>query len=421
MTVTRAELARRLRVAREASGLNQEDVAQYLGVSRPTIAQIELGNRAVTSLELDRLAHLYGRDVKEFLAAEFRPEDALVVLFRSQEGLADPVKALEPLRKCLDLGREITNLERLIGIDREGAALPEYARPVPRTRWDAIQHGERTAVAERRRLGLGSAPLPNVAELLESQGVRTAQVSLPSDVSGLTVVAPDVGALVVANLDHPFARRRFSFAHEYCHALLDSARKAAISRGQERDSVLEVRANAFAAAFLMPAEGVHDFVEGLAKGRPSRLRAEVFDEEEALRAEGRPEPGSQSIQIYDLVLLAHHFNVSRISALYRLKNLKLVNQTEFGALLEQEESGAGRAVAEFFELRGPDPEEARREFLRRFLALGLEAFRRSEISRRKLVELAAMVHVPKDAVDRILEESGLMDASNDADVFGSED
>lgn len=415
MTVTREELARRLRVAREASGLKQQDVAQYLGVSRPTVAQMELGNRAVTSLELDRLARLYGRDVQDLLAAEFRPEDALVVLFRSQAELADPVEAMEPLRKCLDLGREITNLERAIGIDREGAALPEYGLPVPRTRWEAIQHGERVSLAERRRLGMGTGPLPNVAELLESHGVRTAQVTLPDNVSGLTVVAPDVGALVVANLEHAFARRRFSFAHEYCHVLLDRARKAAISRAEERDSVLEVRANAFAAAFLMPAEGVQEFVEGLAKGRPSRLRAEVFDEQEALHAGGRPEPGSQSIQIYDLVLLAHHFNVSRISALYRLKNLRLVNQAEFDSLLGQEQSGAGRAVADFLELRGPDLDKARSEFLRRFLALGLEAFRRGEISRRKLVELASLVHAPEEEVDRILEESGLTDALDNAE------
>jgi Zn-dependent peptidase ImmA (M78 family)/DNA-binding XRE family transcriptional regulator len=421
MTITQEELARRLRVGREACGMTQEKVAAHLGVSRPTVAQMELGNRAVTSLELDTLAHLYGRDLREFFALDFRPEDALVALFRSHPDVADEVDSLEPLRKCLDLGREITNLERLIGIDREGAVLPDYNMPVPRTRWDAIQHGERAAVAERRRLGLGTAPLPNVAELLENQGVRTAQVTLPEDVSGLTVVAQDVGALVVANLEHAFPRRRFSYAHEYCHVLLDRARKAAISRTEERDNVIEVRANAFAAAFLMPAEGVHEFVEAFAKGRPSRLRAEIFDEDQPLRAESRPEPGSQSIQIYDVVLLAHHFKVSRVSALYRLKNLKLVNQPEFDVLLEQEESGAGRAVADFLELKGPDPEESRHEFLRRFLALGFEAFRRGEISRGKLVELARLVQVPDDEVDRILDEAGLSGVDDGIDALIPED
>ena len=52
------ELGRRLRVAREAYRMTQEAVAGRLGVSRSTVAQMELGNRAVTSLELDRLATL---------------------------------------------------------------------------------------------------------------------------------------------------------------------------------------------------------------------------------------------------------------------------------------------------------------------------------------------------------------------------
>lgn len=407
MPITQEELARRLRAAREACGLTQEDVSRHLGVSRPTVAQLELGNRAVTSLELDKLAYLYGRDIGEFLADEFRAEDALLVLFRGHADVAGQEPGVEALRGCLALGREITNLERLVGIDRSGAALPEYGLPAPRSRWDAIQQADRVAGAERRRLGLGNAPLPNVAELLETQGVRTAQVALPQDVSGLTLVAADVGALVVANLDHHILRRRFSFAHEYCHALLDRAQKAAISRAEDRDNVLEVRANAFAASLLMPAEGVQEFVEGLAKGRASRLRAEVFDEQAALRAEGRPEPGSQSIQMYDVVLLAHHFTVSRISALYRLKNLKLVNEPEFDVLRAQEEGGAGQAIAKLLDLREADHEAARSEFRHRFLALALEAFRREQITKRKLVELATMVGVSTEELDAVLAETGL--------------
>jgi len=58
MPISQQELGRRLRVAREACRMTQEAVARRLGVSRSTVAQMELGNRAVTSLELDRLAGL---------------------------------------------------------------------------------------------------------------------------------------------------------------------------------------------------------------------------------------------------------------------------------------------------------------------------------------------------------------------------
>src|SRR3990172_6936541 len=106
MAVRQQELGRRLRVAREASGMTQGAVARRLGVSRSTVAQMELGNRAVTSLELDRLATLYGRDIREFLAEEFRESDALAALFLAHPDVLEQDAVADALRACLVLGRE---------------------------------------------------------------------------------------------------------------------------------------------------------------------------------------------------------------------------------------------------------------------------------------------------------------------------
>jgi Zn-dependent peptidase ImmA (M78 family)/DNA-binding XRE family transcriptional regulator len=402
--VDQQELGRRLKAAREACHLTQDDVAARLDVSRSTIAQMELGNRAVTSLELDRLAWLYGRDIRSFLADEFRSEDALVAVFRRHPEMAREDTVLDTVRHTLAAGREVTNLERLLGVDADLTMLPAYALKTPATKWEAIQQAERIAVEERRRLGLGGSPLPGVAELLEGQGVRTARADLPQDVSGLTVAEPDVGVLVVVNGTHVPWRQRFSFAHEYCHVLLDRDRRGAISRGADRDTLPEVRANAFGAAFLMPAEGVVAFLQGLAKGQASRLKAEVFDEEAALPAQARPAPGSQDIQLYDVALLAHHFGVSRISALYRLKNLKLLTEPEFAALQIQEEAGHGKQIAGTLGLR--DPSEGGDGVRARIVTLALEAFRRGEITRRKLEELAALAGLESSSIAQVLGEGG---------------
>lgn len=409
MPIDQQELARRLRAAREASRLTQDEVAAYLGVSRSTIAQIELGNRAVTSLELDKLAYLYGRDIRAFLADEFRPEDVLVALFRRQPDMAGNTQVLSAVRHSLAAGREITSLERLLGVDVALTALPAYPLRVPRTKWEAIQQAERVAAEERRRLGLGDAPLPSVAELLEGQGVRTAKAALPDDVSGLTVADSDVGVLVVVNEAHAPSRQRFSLAHEYCHVLLDRDEKGTISRTSQRDTLPEVRANAFAAAFLMPPMGVIGFLQGLAKGKPSRLKAEVFDEEEVLVAQARPAPGTQDIQLYDVVLLAHHFGVSRISALFRLKSLKLLDEPEFADLQSQEQAGRGRQIAQMLGLA--EPQEDGDGIRARIVALALEAYRREEITRRKLEELAGLAGLDAAAVEALLGEAALEGAA----------
>lgn len=387
--------------------MTQDDAAKHLGVSRPTFVQIEAGNRSVSSLELDKLAYLFGRDIREFVADSFQDQDALAALFRAQADVVGQPAVLDKLRECMAIGRELTNLERLVGIDRDLAAVASYTMPSPRTRWEAIQQGQRLAEEERRRLGLGSAPLPDLGELLESQGVRTGLVDLPDDVSGLTLSDHQVGLFVVANRVHHHLRRRFSLAHEYAHVVVDRERFGLISRASDRDDLVEVRANAFAANFLMPEDGVRQFVAGLGKGKPSRLYAEIFDESESLNIEGRSEPGTQAVQLYDLVQLAHHFGVSRLSSLYRLRNLRLVTEAEFGHLKALEEAGKGKKLARLLGLPEPDHVEMRSEFKHRFLGLALEAFRRDEISRGKLRELASMVGLVRSDLDKLVEDAGI--------------
>jgi Zn-dependent peptidase ImmA (M78 family) len=377
---------------------------------------MELGNRAVTSLELDKLAYFLGRDIREFVADTFEEEDALAALFRAEPEIANQQDVADSLRACIALGREITNIENLLGVDRELSGSVSYQVPASRSRWEAIQQGERAADQERRRMGLGWAPAPRLGELFETQGVRTGVVDLPDDVSGLTISNRNAGLFVVANRRHAPVRRRFSFAHEYAHTLFDRRLLGTVSRTEDRDELIEVRANAFAAGFLMPSEGVRQFIAAQGKGRPSRASAQVFDEAGSVQAEGRAEPGSQDIQIYDVVHVAHHFGVSRLAAMFRLRNLKLITQTEFDDLKVAEEGGRGRELAAMLALPDNDDAEDRNGFRHRVLSLALEAYRRDLITRAKLVELAALLSMCEEEVDQLLERAGLADGDS-ADVL----
>jgi Zn-dependent peptidase ImmA (M78 family)/DNA-binding XRE family transcriptional regulator len=419
MGVNQEELARRLREAREASKLTQEEVARHLGMSRPSIAQLEAGNRAVSSLELDRLSYLYGRDIRDFLAQDFRPEDSVVALFRANSATDEAV--LVAIRRCAVLAREIANLEEALGLDRSQPGVPSYAAAPPRTRWQAIEQGARAASEERRRLGLGDRPVGHVVGLLEDQGVRTATIDLPDDISGLTLMQPGLSLLVVANRRHHLIRRRFSWIHEYAHVVLDRSLRGTLSRLSDREALSEVRANSFAACFLMPEEGVRSFLAEMGKGQPGRVRLEVFDGDGVVPVEGRVEAGSQKLQLHDIVLLADHFGVSRTSVLYRLRNLQLLTQAEMGALLADEQAGRGRSRARLLGLPEPDHEAARDEFRSRFLGLALEAFRREKISEGKLRELSNLVEASSGELDRFLDEAGSGDSSVDALLPGGLD
>jgi Zn-dependent peptidase ImmA (M78 family)/transcriptional regulator with XRE-family HTH domain len=406
MPIDQGELGRRIRQAREACGMTQEDVAEKLGVSRATVAQIELGNRSVSGLELGQLAYLFARDIREFLAEKFSDDEVIHALFRSQEDAgSDGVK--QALRDCIAMGHELTSLEELLGINRALKMVVSYPFSAPRSKWEAIQTGAQVAQEERRRLGLGSAPLGDLVQLLEGEGIRTGLVSMPAGVSGLTVSHPRVGIFVVINRDHPAARQRFSWCHEYSHVLLDRQAAGIVSREADRNNLIEVRANSFAANFLMPEEGVRQFAGGLGKGASSRVLAEIFDEAGVVPVDTRTEPGSQDLQLYDVVQMAHSFGVSPLSALYRLRNLRLLTEAEFARLKALDEAGNSHRIAQLLGLPAQDSEHHANEFARRFLGLALEAYRRDLISRTKLLELAERVNISQEAIDNLIRNAGL--------------
>jgi Zn-dependent peptidase ImmA (M78 family) len=253
-----------------------------------------------------------------------------------------------------------------------------------------------------------------MTELIEQQGVRTGLVDLPEDVSGLSLNDPKLGFFVVANRQHHVWRRRFSFAHEYAHLLMDRERFGTISRTSQNDDLIEVRANSFAACFLMPADAVARFVATLGKGKPSRSLLQVYDENEAVTVEGRAAPHSQDLQTYDVVQMAALFGVSVLAVLYRLRNLRFISDAEFSRLKDEDEGGRSRTTARLLGIPEPNHAEARNEFRHRFLGLALDAYRRDLISTGKLRELARLVGAPAADLESLIgnDDPGPTDAGD---------
>jgi hypothetical protein len=91
--------------------------------------------------------------------------------------------------------------------------------------------------------------------------------------------------------------------------------------------------------------------------------------------------------------------------LYRLKNLKLLDETEFADLQIQEEAGRGKQIAETLGLA--ESQEDGDGIRARIVALALEAYRREEITRRKLDELAALAGLDASALEGLLGQAAL--------------
>ena len=137
---------------------------------------------------------------------------------------------------------------------------------------------------------------------------------------------------------------------------MDRDEPATVTSAHNAKTRTEQRANAFAAAFLMPEEGVRDFLHNLGKGRGTRREEAAMDAvtEEGIQGQLRSPARSQNVTYADVALLAWHFEVSYAAAVWRLRGLNLVSQEQAEALLEQTEEANRylRTVKALFGCRG---------------------------------------------------------------------
>ena len=74
----RQVIARRIKEARTISGLSQGQVAGLLGLKRPSVTEMEAGNRAVSAEEITKLAEIFEVDAAWLLGeggGECDPKD----------------------------------------------------------------------------------------------------------------------------------------------------------------------------------------------------------------------------------------------------------------------------------------------------------------------------------------------------------
>jgi Zn-dependent peptidase ImmA (M78 family) len=161
--------------------------------------------------------------------------------------------------------------------------------------------GEALATEERNRLGLGDGPLQLLREILEVEvGLRIFFLDLPSRVAGLFIQVDPLGGCVGVNRNHPPQRRRWTMAHEYAHYLASRDRPEVTRLSPGRINDTERFAEAFAANFLMPRNGI--------VRRFHELKQD---------SGGQATPAT-------LVQLAHAYRVSVQALCLRLESLELI-------------------------------------------------------------------------------------------------
>ena len=382
--ISSQEIGRRLRLAREDAKLKQDDAAQLIDVSRPTLVAIEQGTRRIRIQELQILARKYGTSVNALLRREAVHTD-LIPRFRRMREHED-VHTTEAVQLLNDLVKADAELQNILGIETPRNYPPERGI----NQGDISELAERHAQEFRQFLGLGPGPIADIFSIIEfTLGIRLYQRRLASGskVAGLFTYDAAVGACMLLNANHPLQRRIQSAAHELGHFFGTRQNPEVLETEERFVSRSERYAHAFGRAFLTPAI----------------CFTKAFEQLKAASV-----PGKLSRRL--IILLAHQYNISREACVRRLEELGLVPRgtwqwfEENGGISEQQASEVLGEAALRTDLAKND---ADRSLSHRMSLMAHNAWKQDLMSEGQLADLLKIKRVDlRSIIDEIeLEDS----------------
>lgn len=304
----------RVRELIERSGMSQGQFAEAVGLDAPKMSKSLGGARRFTSLDYARIAAL-GQVSVDWLLSGREPDLAMAARASSGTSARTAVDLAGRLAELRGSAQEVGYPQPVRAVDTSGLTGLAY------TQGGQLAHQALQRVAEQ---GMSSVT-GDLALVIEAVfGIDVSIADLGSDFDGLAASTPHASVILVSPSARP-ARQRFTMAHELGHLLGADDQgvhaDADIDRATVGKDPTEVRANAFAASFLMPEGVIRQRVEsGFDKAAFCRLAVDLL--------------------------------VSPQSLAYRLKNLGFIDAiaaSRFGALpLTEAARLAGRveAVAE---------------------------------------------------------------------------
>ena len=243
----------RLQRARKAAGLSLRAMAEAVGVSHTLIDKYESGVLTPNSQQLIGLAKPCGVKVEYFL----RPSvlSALRVEYRL------PTRHSIKTKNRIE-GAVLDQAERRLGLERLFPVPPTAPYHIPESLPAVVSDLagiEAFSLAVRSAWTLGTEPIGSLVDVLENHGIRVFPTSGCEDAfDGLLmqVAGDDLEPWPIILLDPnwPGDRQRFTLAHELGHLLLHERLRPAAKSDDDKSLTEERACNAFAGAFLLPAD-----------------------------------------------------------------------------------------------------------------------------------------------------------------------
>ena len=238
-------IGKRLKLARSAAGLSLRGLAVKIGnrVTAQAIGKYERNESMPSSGVLIALADALCVSV-DYLVGD--QDMALETVEFGKKKITSKREEAQVEAQVLHLLERYLMVEEVLHLRSIEWHSPREA-PYPVI--SDVAEADGAARSLRDHWSLGSDPIPNLAELLEEQGIKVLAIDL-TNIDGLTArvrrAGKDAVPVIVVNRKDWGERQRFTLAHELGHLVMEVA-----ARVDE-----EKAAHRFAGAFLMPADAL---------------------------------------------------------------------------------------------------------------------------------------------------------------------
>lgn len=288
----------RLKRARVKNGLSLRNLAERLRVegvevSHAALGKYEKGMMLPDSEKLIALCDVLDVEPDDFFRAETVKLENIEFRKLSDFGK----KKVDRIREeAVEFFERYLEIETTLGIPRKRLERIDLRdRDTHSPEWT----DEAEAVAEkvRRDWSLGQSALPNVHELLESQGVKVKEVEADEGFDGFAGWADDETPVIVLSkkLNEDLPRKRLTALHELGHLIVEFPESAS-------KKALEAFCFRFAGAMLIPKDAM---IRNLGIDRPN------------------------GITIYELQSMKEDWGISISALMRRAKDLNIITQARY--------------------------------------------------------------------------------------------
>ena len=236
-----------LTLAREARGLTQVELSSTLDLGQGTLSKYEAGILAPPNEVVDDFSGALGFP-PEFFGEQGTPYGLPPFHYRRRKKLS--AKTLGQIVAEMNI-RRLHLKKLLLSFEvKSNGFVPEIDRDEYRGRGKAYLTPEDAARVVREMWMVPRGPIDNMVELVENNGGIIIHCDFGTDlIDAMSQRIDGMPVLFFVNINAPSDRVRFTLAHELGHMVLHTV-------SVKDDEEMEDEADAFAGAFLLPADDV---------------------------------------------------------------------------------------------------------------------------------------------------------------------